>query len=232
MKNKKYKLIKSDKSGLYRIKALKDFTDVKIGDIGGYVESEDNLSHEGSCWVYNDAQMFGNATMSGNAFMFGNAVMSGKAQMFGNATMSGNAVMFGYAQMSGNARISGNACMFGNARIFGNAVMSGNARIFGNAVMSGNARMSRDAQMSGSIRISGSEHLSDTHITNYTQFTSWSFLNYAVTITKRSVQIGCTNIKIKNLNKEFIILCTKYDIDIKEAKKYLSIIKALYTLLK
>ena len=29
---------------LHRIKALRDFNDVKAGDLGGWVESEDNLS--------------------------------------------------------------------------------------------------------------------------------------------------------------------------------------------
>ena len=36
----KYELIPSDIEGLFRIKALKDFNDVKKGDIGGYVEGE------------------------------------------------------------------------------------------------------------------------------------------------------------------------------------------------
>ena len=31
---------------LYRIKALKNFADVKIGDLGGFIEKETNLSHE------------------------------------------------------------------------------------------------------------------------------------------------------------------------------------------
>ena len=35
--SKKYKLIPSDKQGLYRVKALRDFANVKKGDIGGYV---------------------------------------------------------------------------------------------------------------------------------------------------------------------------------------------------
>lgn len=34
---------------VYQIKALKDFNDVKAGDLGGYVASEDNLSQEGNC---------------------------------------------------------------------------------------------------------------------------------------------------------------------------------------
>ena len=57
---KKYRLLENDTitvSGrtLYRIEALRDFADVRIGDRGGYVESEKNLSHEGDCWVYDDA---------------------------------------------------------------------------------------------------------------------------------------------------------------------------------
>lgn len=36
---------------LYRIRALCDFGAVKAGDIGGYVESESNLIHEGNAWV-------------------------------------------------------------------------------------------------------------------------------------------------------------------------------------
>jgi conserved hypothetical protein len=34
---------------LYRVQALKDFGDVKAGDKGGWVESEENLSHHGDC---------------------------------------------------------------------------------------------------------------------------------------------------------------------------------------
>lgn len=32
---------------LFRIRALRDFGNVKAGDLGGFVETEDNLSHEG-----------------------------------------------------------------------------------------------------------------------------------------------------------------------------------------
>ncbi len=39
---------------LYRIKALKDFRNVKEGEFGGYIESERNLSHEGNAWVSGD----------------------------------------------------------------------------------------------------------------------------------------------------------------------------------
>ena len=52
---------------LYRIKALKDFRDVKKGTVGGYIESEQNLSQEGDAWVSGDARVSGNARVSGYA---------------------------------------------------------------------------------------------------------------------------------------------------------------------
>lgn len=28
---------------------------VRVGDLGGWIENESNLSHKGTCWVYSDA---------------------------------------------------------------------------------------------------------------------------------------------------------------------------------
>lgn len=46
---------------LYRIQALKDFECVKKGDLGGYIESEKNLSHDGDARVYDNALVCDNA---------------------------------------------------------------------------------------------------------------------------------------------------------------------------
>ena len=74
---KKYKLtdetINIGGTTLYRIKALKNFSDVKKGDKGGFVESEDNLSHDGDCWIYNNAKAYGKATVFDHAKVFNNA---------------------------------------------------------------------------------------------------------------------------------------------------------------
>ena len=48
----KDEVIEFDGRKLYRIKALKDFNNVKEGELGGYIESEQNLSQEGNAWVY------------------------------------------------------------------------------------------------------------------------------------------------------------------------------------
>ena len=60
---------------LYRIKACIDFTtisgdEVKAGDLGGFVEKESNLSHNGKAWVYGNAEVWGNAKVWGNASIF------------------------------------------------------------------------------------------------------------------------------------------------------------------
>ena len=38
-----------------------EFGIIKIGDLGGWIEKEENLSHEGNAWVCGDAEVYGNA---------------------------------------------------------------------------------------------------------------------------------------------------------------------------
>lgn len=52
---------------LHRIKALRDFGNVTAGDLGGYIETESNLLHDGNAWVSGNAVVSGEARVSGNA---------------------------------------------------------------------------------------------------------------------------------------------------------------------
>ena len=52
---------------LYRIRALRSFGDVTKGDLGGYVESESNLSHSGNAWISGNACVYGDALIGGDA---------------------------------------------------------------------------------------------------------------------------------------------------------------------
>ena len=102
----KYELIPSDKEGLFRVKALRDFNDVKKGDIGGYVECEKNLSQLGDCWIYGNAivrdetVVMGDAKVCGNAKVYDNAIVMGKARIGGNTVIQGNAIIGGDAIIS------------------------------------------------------------------------------------------------------------------------------------
>lgn len=72
--NKKYELTDETQEWngrtLHRIRALADFGDVKAGELGGWIEKEENLSHNGNAWVYGDAQVCNNARVYGNAGIF------------------------------------------------------------------------------------------------------------------------------------------------------------------
>ena len=104
---------------LYRIEATKDIKKfgVKVGDLGGYIEKEYNLS--GDAWVSGDACVSGDARVCGNALVFGNAKVSGDACVYGDARVYGNALVFG------NAKVSGDACVYGDARVCGDAEVYG-----------------------------------------------------------------------------------------------------------
>lgn len=52
---------------LFRIKALISFGNVEEGELGGYVEKEENLSNDGNAWVYGNAEVCGDARVYGNA---------------------------------------------------------------------------------------------------------------------------------------------------------------------
>lgn len=160
---KKYKLtnetIKVGKKTLYRIKALRSFGLVTEGELGGFIGKESNLSHDGNCWVTDDAQVFNdakvieNAKVSLNAKVFGNAEVSGSsrvsynAEVYGYAKTSTHSVIGGFAKVYGNAFIFDHSWVYGNAkvcgysRLYGNSLAAGNVEIFGNAVISGNAKV-------------------------------------------------------------------------------------------
>ena len=88
-------VIQIDGHNLKRIRALIDFGKVKANEIGGYIESENNLSHSGDAWIYGNAQVSGNAQVYGDARVCGDAQVSGDAQVCGDARVSGDALVSG-----------------------------------------------------------------------------------------------------------------------------------------
>ena len=114
--NKKYVFTKECKKLLngtvvHRIKALRDFGHVKKGNLGGWIESEDNLSHDGNCWVFDEAGVYGNARVCEEAKVYD------KARVFGNALVFGKAEVYGEAWVDCNAEVSEEACVYDKAVI-------------------------------------------------------------------------------------------------------------------
>lgn len=75
---------------LHRIRALRDVReDVQAGDLGGFVQSEENLSQEGACWIAGNAIVAEEAYVYGNAKLFANAVTGGIPVVMEGATVYG-----------------------------------------------------------------------------------------------------------------------------------------------
>ena len=84
---------------LHRIIAVQDFGNVKAGDKGGWIESEENLSQEDTCWVRDHAMVLGNTQVCENARVYENAQVSGEARVSGNARVYGSAEVCGTADV-------------------------------------------------------------------------------------------------------------------------------------
>ena len=156
--SKKYKLtdetIKLNGVTLYRIEALKYFGEIKKGDKGGFIESENNLAHEGDAWVSDNAHVYGNACVFDNSQVYGNAFVSGYAQVYGDAFVYGNAWLYdntrvcGYARVADNARVYGDANVCDDSSVFGSALVYDNAHVYGDALVRGYACVRGDAEIS------------------------------------------------------------------------------------
>jgi carbonic anhydrase/acetyltransferase-like protein (isoleucine patch superfamily) len=122
---KKYEITRDcktvDSVKVCRIKALKDintmFNRVSKGDLGGYVEKENNLSQEGDAWVSGNAVVKDNALVGGNAWVSGNAVVKDNALVSGNALVGDEAIIMRNARVREKAVVSGNALVNGNALV-------------------------------------------------------------------------------------------------------------------
>lgn len=102
---------------LSRIKALRDFGNVKAGELGGYIYSEKNLSHYGTCWVSDNAQVRDNAFVGGSAQVRDRAIVCDFAIVRDLATVSDIAVVGGYAIVDDDSRVSGES-IFGIVEFF------------------------------------------------------------------------------------------------------------------
>lgn len=105
---------------LHRIRAIRDFGDVKAGDQGGWVESEKNLSHEGKCWVYDESAVFGRASVLGNSKVKNESMIYDSACVDSGAVIN-NSEVFGSAQVSGFAQVAKGSLVYQRALIAGSA---------------------------------------------------------------------------------------------------------------
>ena len=140
---------------------------VRRGDIGGWVESEYNLSHYGDCWVYHDAMVLGKAKVLENASILGRARVSGSSLILGCATVGGDSSISDCAKVSEYADVRGGN-IYGSARIYGSAIIKGrlcevcdNACVYDHASIDDSAKVWGNAVIHGRADLRGEINISD-----------------------------------------------------------------------
>ena len=159
---KKYELIPDQQmivagTTLYRIRALKEFGNVKVGDVGGFVGSERNLSQYGNCWVADDARVYDEALVSGDARVFGRARIYGQARVSDKGQVLGNAQVFGNGWVFKSAVVFDNAMVYGHAQVRDHGLVFGEARICDYVRILGAGQVCGDAEVQGETVIGGLE---------------------------------------------------------------------------
>ena len=120
--NKKYEItdITMEFGGrtLYRIRALKDFSDVKKGELGGWVSNENNLSQYGDCWIYNEAKCMDYSRIYDNGIMYDNSIMFDNSEMHGDSTMYEHSRMYDHSAMYGCSELYGDSILEGDEELY------------------------------------------------------------------------------------------------------------------
>ena len=135
---------------LRRIRAVRAIGSIPAGTLGGWLESEANLSHKGEAWVGGDAVVMDRALVAGDAWVGDEAVVAGNARIVGAAWVGGDAPL-----VDGHAVVADKAIVTDAAYVGGDALVTGNARVEGIAVVGGRALLTGDARVGGNARVSG-----------------------------------------------------------------------------
>ncbi len=124
---------------LHRIRALRDIGEkVKAGDLGGFVESESNLSYESEdeAWIFDDAVCAGDGYVDKNSRLFGHAVVCGCAYVSQDSALSAHArveddAYIRCADVCGHARVSGQGMVLFSPDNGARPILSENCAVYG-----------------------------------------------------------------------------------------------------
>ena len=198
--DKKYEIVKGNNklfNGIeyFRIRALKDFYDVRKGDFGGYIESEDNLSQEGNCWIYDDSEVFGTTHISGNTKVINKSKIRTKGEIVINDGIIDNtsilddaSIKCDYASfcdtiISGEAIIRVKECHIRNSTIYdfsnihaddagiddskicGHTIINANSISLGNTIMKNKSTLKANDILIDDIILMGENNINAPNIT-------------------------------------------------------------------
>ena len=146
---------------LHRIRALRDIgSEIKAGDLGGFVECEGNLSFEAEddAWIFNDAIAAGEgcvdkgSTLRERAIVCGCAYASHGTEMSGDSRAEDDAYIRG-ARLSRCARVSGNGMVLQSPTTKAAPILTGSCSVYG--------KVMGDVMLAGSVVVISDETISN-----------------------------------------------------------------------
>ena len=146
---------------LHRIRALRDIgSEVKAGNLGGFVESEGNLSFEAEddAWIFNDAIAAGEGHVDKGSVLRERAIVCGCAyashgtEMSGDSRAEDDAYIRG-ARLSRCARVSGNGMVLQSPTTKAAPILTGSCSVYG--------KVMGDVMLAGSVVVISDETISN-----------------------------------------------------------------------
>lgn len=187
---------------LRRIRAVRRFAQADAGEMGGWIQKEENLSHDSECWVSGEAIVCNSAVVTDDAWVGGHAQVYYDAKIRDNACISGDAWIGGSVEVYGNARVGGNTVVNGHAKIYdradvmGHAIVRDSARVCGEALVDGSSIVCQTALVCGNAKVHNVLVPFDTEIKSIRDFivfkNFWSSGRFFTYFRSNGMwQVGC-----------------------------------------
>ena len=146
---------------LHRIRALRDIGEkVKAGDLGGFVECEENLSIEAGddAWIFDDAIACEDSHVDKDSRLFGSVVVCGNAYISQGSSLSGHAraedcAYIRGADLCGHARASGSSMILDSPDTGKAPILSENCVAYGTVL--------GDVHIMGDVVVLGDEKINN-----------------------------------------------------------------------
>ena len=167
---------------LHQIECTRDFKFAHAGELGGFIEKEENLG--GEAWVDEGAQVWGEAKVINGSVVRDNARVYGRSKVRNGSVIYDEARVYDYALVDA-CSVGGQAKVYGKSWISRGVSMADQTEVFGLANIE-NSCLLHNASVSGRACLNCSMVLStDAYVTHNSDFCQ--FYNLCPTADRTTV---------------------------------------------
>jgi hypothetical protein len=167
---------------LRQIECIRDFKFAHAGELGGFIEKEENLG--GEAWVDEGAQVWGEAKVINGSVLRGNSRVYGRSKVRNGSVIYDEARVYDYALVDA-CSVGGQAKVYGKSWISRGVSMADQTEVFGLANIE-NSCLLHNASVSGRACLNCSMVLStDAYVTHNSDFCQ--FYNLCPTADRTTV---------------------------------------------